>query len=215
MSCKRRAPLLSSPLLSSPRRSFAIATITLMAIGCDVQLVAQPPVPTASIASETASVFSPASQSEPARVIVAFNSFATGHAIAGWAHSTTPAAGSWTECHAAQLGCGSAGGPVPLATGMAGLYDQQGWIGDPGLAAGVDPDVVVMTNLADTELHKDHTNDGVVASVSLDGGRTFVNTQFVNETGRHYLVTTTGPPRFHVGCSTRARPFSRRGPSEQ
>ena len=100
----------------------------------------------------------------------------------GWAYSTTGAA-PWPDCNAVTLGCGGPGAAVPLARGLAGIYDQTQWAGDPGMVSSpLEPGVVVSVNLARSAARQPGQNpDAVVASVSFDGGETFSVNAFVND----------------------------------
>jgi hypothetical protein len=78
-------------------------------------------------------------------------------------------AAAWTQRNAVQPGAGGPGLTVPLAA------NQANWRGDPVMAS-VGNGAVVSLNLADDIQQQGGDAEMVVASISVDGGRTFVST---------------------------------------
>lgn len=116
----------------------------------------------------------------PGTLIVQLNG-AGGNA---WAYSTNGGK-NWNACDVTFCGPGGTRVPFAPSTGnwLLGRYTQNSWNGDPGIAASIDGNTVVMSNMAHA-IHPAGVGlpDAVVVSSSIDGGRTFIQTEFANTT---------------------------------
>jgi hypothetical protein len=117
----------------------------------------------------------------PGTLLVQFNN-GVGHNLVA---SSTNGGVNWHVCDAPAIapnGCGPGGGPVPVALGDLVLLQATRWRGDPNIAASADGRTVVMSNLADTSDQGSNPAkpNGIVVSTSLDGGHTFINSDFAN-----------------------------------
>lgn len=123
-------------------------------------------------ARETSATSSAGNGVTTATTVVMYNDV-PGPSFMGWAWSSDGT--TWHQCNAASPGCGSGGGLVPRAP------TQATWAGDPQIAADPSqPQVVVAANLANSIQNANADPDLVVVSTSLDGGRTFIQTQIAS-----------------------------------
>lgn len=130
---------------------------------------------------ESSAAFSPASAAGPGTLIVQYNTWGAPPVIpslTGWSWSQNGGT-TWTTCNNLDSCPGGAccppgviGAAVPFAPGQAF------WSGDPAVAAGA-PGQVVMINVGGDNPAggtPDERTRMIVASISLDGGRTFPST---------------------------------------
>lgn len=151
-------------------KSRSSLVVLAMLVGCTPTPVPSSPT-TIMPGSETAATFSAASPAGPATMVVQSNGGSTTF-VSAWSEDGT----NWHPC---DLGTCGYGGPMPVAV-------QQGaFKGDPAVAAGMPGTGIVMAaNIADRAQPYSHTNGLVVVSMSIDGGRNWIQTLEVNPYGR-------------------------------